>query len=52
MKNHYVTHRYQKAKIYSHYYKPSLNVFRLLKSIIAVMITGSSPATATSYKRK
>ncbi|MCX6315912.1 MAG: hypothetical protein NTW29_01370 [Bacteroidetes bacterium] len=51
MKNRRLTHHYEEAKIYRHYYKPSLNFFRLLKSVLSVFISGSA-AAATSYHRK
>jgi hypothetical protein len=51
MKNKKLTHHHEAAKIYRHYYKPSLNFFRLLKSVLSVFISGSS-AAATSYQRR
>ncbi|MBL7747736.1 MAG: hypothetical protein JNM19_09940 [Chitinophagaceae bacterium] len=51
MKSKGLTHHHEEAKIYRHYYKPSLNFFRLLKSVLAVFISGSSPA-ATAYQRR
>lgn len=51
MKNRRLTHHYEEAKIYRHYYKPSFNLLRLFKSVLSVFISGS-PAAATSYQRK
>lgn len=50
MKNRHLTHHHEAAKIYSHYYKPSFNLLRLLKSVLSVLISGSSPA-AGHYRR-
>lgn len=44
MKNKNIAYSHEQAKIYHNYYKPSLNVFRFMKSILAVFISGSSPA--------
>lgn len=46
-----ITHSHEEAMIYRSYYKPSLNILFLLKSVLAVFITGSSPA-AGSYARR
>jgi hypothetical protein len=52
MKNKNITHSHEEAKIYRSYYKPSLNIFRLLKSVLSVVVSGSSPAAAASFRRK
>ncbi|MES1218175.1 MAG: hypothetical protein ABUT20_21900 [Bacteroidota bacterium] len=52
MKNRNIVHAHEQAKIYHNYYKPSLNIFRLLKSVLAVFITGSSSAATTIHRRK
>jgi hypothetical protein len=52
MKNKRIAHAYEEAKIYRQYYKPSLNFFRLLKSVLAVFISGSSPAAGSFARRK
>ncbi|MBK5271420.1 MAG: hypothetical protein JJE22_10440 [Bacteroidia bacterium] len=52
MKNKNLVHSHEEAKIYRHYYKPSLNIFRLLKSVLSVFISGSSPAAGSFYRRK
>jgi hypothetical protein len=44
MKNKSIIHTHEEAKIYQHYYKPSLNIFRFFKSVLGVIISGSSPA--------
>ncbi|MBL7722939.1 MAG: hypothetical protein JNK27_02270 [Chitinophagaceae bacterium] len=51
MKNRHLVHHHESAKIYRHYYKPSLNVIRLLKAVLAVFISGSSAAAANHYRR-
>ncbi|MDZ4794684.1 MAG: hypothetical protein SGI83_10425 [Bacteroidota bacterium] len=52
MKKRTLTHHYESAKIYRNYYKPSFNFIRLLKSVLSVFISGSSPAASTYYRRK
>jgi hypothetical protein len=51
MKKKTLVHSHESAKIYSKYYKPSLNIPRFLKSVLAVVLTGSAP-TADVYKRR
>jgi len=52
MKNKSITHSHEEAKIYRSYYKPSLNFFRLLKSVLIVFLSGSSPVAAAKLRRK
>ncbi|HMK27230.1 MAG TPA: hypothetical protein VK483_14460 [Chitinophagaceae bacterium] len=53
MKNRHLIHSHQSAKIYRHYYKPSFNIIRLLKSVLSVLISGSSHvAISHHHKRK
>jgi hypothetical protein len=52
MKNRNLVYSHEQAKIYRHHYKPSLNIFRLVKSVLAIFITGSSPAAHTFPRRK
>jgi len=52
MKNRNLVHSHQQAKIYRHYYKSSINPFRLLKSILAVFISGTATAAHTHYTKK
>ena len=52
MKNRNIAHAYQHAKIYRHHYKPSLNIFRLLKSVLGIIISGSSPAAGAITRKK
>ncbi|MFN8290106.1 MAG: hypothetical protein U0U70_07615 [Chitinophagaceae bacterium] len=47
MKNTRLRYHYQSAKIYQRHYKPSYNILRLLKSVLAVFIHGSSAAGAS-----
>jgi len=51
MKNKSIVHSHEEAKIYRNYYKPSLNLMRLLKSILSVVISGSSPAAGTMRRK-
>ena len=51
MKNSHIVHAHEQAKIYRAYYKPSFNILRLVKSVLSVFISGSSPA-ATTFRRK
>jgi len=50
--NRPLVHGHQSAKIYRDYYKPSLNFFRLFRSILSVFISGSSAAATTYHRRK
>lgn len=52
MKNKHIVHAHEEAKIYHNYYKPSLNIIFLLKSVLAVFISGSSPAAGNVVRRK
>jgi len=53
MKNRNISHTHEEAKIYQNYYKPSFNVFRLLKSVLSIFISGSSPAAhGYNYNKK
>jgi hypothetical protein len=52
MKNKNIAHVHEHAKMYRHYYKPSLNIFRLLKSVLLIFITGSSPAAGSLSRKK
>ncbi|MFL5786996.1 MAG: hypothetical protein ACJ748_03005 [Flavisolibacter sp.] len=42
MKNRHIVHIHQEAEIYKDYYRPSLNLWRFTKSILGVIIFGSS----------
>jgi hypothetical protein len=52
MKNKNIAHAHEHAKIYRHYYKPSLNIFRLLKSVLLILISGSSHAAGGFSRNK
>jgi len=52
MKNRNLVHSHEAAKIYRHYYKPSINLFRLLKSVLSVVISGTSPAAGVYHRKK
>ena len=53
MKNRNISHTHEEAKIYQQYYKPSFNVLRLIKSVLSVFISGSSPAAhGYNYNKK
>jgi len=51
MKNKNIVHSHEEAKIYRSYYKPSLNLLRLFKSVLSVFISGSSPAAGTVRRK-
>ena len=48
MKNRNIVHARQEVKIYREYYQPSFNLWRFTKSIICVLLHGSS-TVANSY---
>lgn len=52
MKNKHIVHAHEEARIYRSYYKPSFNILFLLKSVLSVFISGSSPAAGTVTRRK
>jgi hypothetical protein len=52
MKNKNITISNEEARIYRKFYKPSLNPLRLLISVLSVFVSGSSPAAASSFRRK
>ena len=52
MKRKHIVHAHEQAKIYHQYYRPSLNVIRLLKSVLAVVISGSSHVAGGYPRRK
>ncbi len=52
MKKRNIAYAHEEAKIYQHYYRPSFNIFRLVKSVLSVMISGSSPVTHTPAHRR
>jgi hypothetical protein len=51
MKNKHLVHYHESARIYRNYYKPSFNIFRLLKSVLAIVISGGNPAASEGYRR-
>lgn len=53
MKNKVIVHGHEEARIYKQNYTPSLNVTRLLRSVLGVIITGQSLAAHKyHYRRK
>ncbi|HEY6062491.1 MAG TPA: hypothetical protein VIV35_02715 [Chitinophagaceae bacterium] len=52
MKNKHLVHANQSAKIYRHYYKSSFNIFRLLKSVLSIFISGTSHVATPHHRRK
>lgn len=48
MKNRKIVHAHQEVEIYREYYKPSFNLWRFTKSILGVLIFGSS-TVANNY---
>jgi hypothetical protein len=53
MKNKNIVHARQEVRIYSAYYKPSLNPWRFIKSILGLLFFGSCtvPNSYSSTKR-
>ncbi|MBK6826822.1 MAG: hypothetical protein KAX45_06535 [Chitinophagaceae bacterium] len=51
MKTRSIRYHVQSAKIYKNHYQPSYNIFRLLKSVLAVLLHGSSAAASASHQR-
>ncbi|HEY9363877.1 MAG TPA: hypothetical protein VIQ00_11480 [Chitinophagaceae bacterium] len=47
MKKRKITYALEEARIYHHHYRPSLNVFRFIKSLLVVAISGSAAAKHT-----
>lgn len=53
MKNKAIVHAKQTARMYSHAYRPSANVWQFMKSIIGALVYGTStPADYAPYKRQ
>jgi hypothetical protein len=53
MKNKDIIYAKQAARMYSHAYKPSANVWQFMKSIIGAFIYGTStPSDYMPYKRQ
>lgn len=52
MKNKNLVHHHEAAKIYRNNYKSSINFIRLMKSVLAVIITGNGQTADNSYRRK
>jgi hypothetical protein len=52
MKNKHIVHAHEEAKIYHRYYRPSLNIIRLFKSVLSIVISGSSTSAGNVARRK
>ena len=52
MKNRNIVHSHEEARIYRSYYKPSLNIFRLIRSVLSVFVSGSGAAAGNNVRRK
>lgn len=52
MKNRNLVHHHEAAKIYRHNYKSSVNFIRLMKSVLAVLITGNGHTATSSYRKR
>jgi hypothetical protein len=52
MKKNTMYHDVQSAKIHKTIYRPSSNVIRFVKSLIAVIMLGDSPISAASTGRR
>jgi hypothetical protein len=50
--NKHIVHAREEARIYHDYYKPSFNILLLLKSVLSVFISGSSPAAGTVRRKR
>ena len=48
MKNRNILHSQQQAEIYRRHYEPSLNLLRTMRSILAMLLFGTS-TVANSY---
>ncbi len=48
MKNRNIVHAHQEAEIYRDHYRPSFNMWRFTRSILGVLIFGST-TVANSY---
>ena len=48
MKRRKITYALEEARIYHQHYRPSLNFLRFLRSLLAVVISGSSAAKHTT----
>ena len=51
MKTKKMRYHVESAKIYRQHYQPSYNILRMLKSLLAVLIHGSSAAVSSAYHR-
>ncbi|HVZ56310.1 MAG TPA: hypothetical protein VG870_06590 [Chitinophagaceae bacterium] len=53
MKNRNIVHTHEEARIYRDYYRPGLSLIRLIKSVLSVFISGTSPAAqGYDYRRR
>ena len=52
MKRRKITYALEEARIYHQHYRPSLNFFRFLRSLLAVIFSGSAAASHTTGLRK
>lgn len=52
MKNKDIVYAKEAARIYSDAYKPSTNLWRFMKSILGVLIHGSSTVSYVSAKKR
>lgn len=52
MKNKKIIHQLEAARIYRSNYKSSINLIRLVKSVLAVLITGNGLTASHSYRKR
>lgn len=52
MKNRRLVHYHESARIYRKYYRPSFNIIRLFRSVLSIVLTGSSPSAGMYHKEK
>lgn len=50
MKNKHLVHAHESARIYRRQYRPSLNPLHLFRSILMVLVSGSSAASVARRK--
>jgi hypothetical protein len=52
MKDRKIVHAHQQAGIYKEYYRPSMNPWRFVKSILGVLVFGNSTVARSYIPRK
>lgn len=52
MKDRKIVHAHQQAAIYKEYYRPSMNPWKFVKSILGVLVFGNSTVARSYINRK